>query len=65
MPVYAGGKKMPVGYFSCYVALALSLDLLNITTREGRLFHYVLVPPNSIIVTVSYPQQQVISRPCC
>lgn len=45
MPVYAGAKKMPVGCFSCYFALALSLDLLNITTHEGRLFHYVLEPP--------------------
>ena len=45
MPVYADGKKMAVRYFYCYFVLALSSNLLYITTHEGRLFHYVLAPP--------------------
>ena len=62
MPVYADGKKMAVRSFYCYFVLALSLNLLNITTHEGRLFHYVLVPPaklrNSDYILYSSQQQE-------
>lgn len=55
LPVYTRGKNMSVRYFQCYFALALSLDLLNITTHESRLFHYVFMyfQPNSVIVNTS------------
>ena len=62
MPVYADGKKNAVRYFCCYFVLALSLNLLNITSREDRLFHYVLVPPaklrNSDYILYCFQQQE-------